>query len=257
MAVPEGVVYNERLAARAKELDVDLLAIQEVDFFQERSNSVDQAALIAQAMAAPFISRAFAITGTPGLKWEKYSGASDGACYYGNAIISRIPIIDEFRLELGRSKIGAPLAIPEIVDGKSRPKIKMIYIHDEPRVAHAILLENGITVINTHLSFVPGMNIFQLRKIHNWAASLPGEKILVGDLNLPGKLPEKFIPWRSGVSQFSYPSWGARVQFDHILLSKTVSQSAKQINFLPATNMVSDHLPIGIEISTQEQLGEK
>ena len=68
MAVPEGVVYNERLAARAKELDVDLLAIQEVDFFQERSNLVDQAALIAQAMAAPFISRAFAITGTPGSK---------------------------------------------------------------------------------------------------------------------------------------------------------------------------------------------
>ena len=79
----------------------------------------------------------------------------------------------------------------------------------------------------------------------------------MGDLNLPGKLPEKFIPWRSAVSQFTYPSWGARVQFDHILLSKTVSQSAKQINFLPATSMVSDHLPIGIEISMYGQRGEK
>ena len=266
MALPEGAIHNERLAERAAQLDVDVLAIQEVDYFQERSHYVDQAALIADSMAAPFISRAFAITGTPGAKWKKWEGASEdylsglgdvtsgGAtsereCFYGNGIISRIPIVEEFRLELGRSKIGAPLAIPEKIPGSSRPKIKIIYIHDEPRVAHAVYLENGITLINTHLSFVPGMNVYQLRKIHSWAKSLPGEKVLVGDLNLPGKLPEKIMKWQSTIAQFTYPSWGARVQFDHILLSRTSKQGWQIIDFLPPTHMVSDHLPLGIELN--------
>jgi len=268
MAVPEGQIHNERLAARAALLNVDLLAIQEVDYFQERSHYADQASVIAESMGAPFISRAFAITGTPGEKWTKWEPASNsngsfsidtdtgrasnGArgktpCYYGNGIISRIPIVEEFRLELGRSKVGAPLAIPETVPGKSRPKIKVIYIHDEPRVAQAIHLANGITVINTHLSFVPGMNIYQLRKIQQWAKTLPGEKILVGDLNLPGKIPAKIIKWQGAASELTYPSWGARVQFDHIM-------SWQKIDFPPATQMVSDHLPLGIELDISAQL---
>lgn len=256
MAVPEGEIHNERLAARATELDVDLLAIQEVDYFQGRSETVDQAALIATAMSAPYISRGFAISGTPGEKWKKYSPGDEEAselngasrCCYGNGILSRIPILEEFRLELGRSKIGAPLAIPQKVPGQARPKIKVIYIHDEPRVAHAVHLANEITVINTHLSFVPGMNIIQLRKIHHWAKSLPGKKILVGDFNLPGKLPSTIMKWQSTVEQFTYPSWGARVQFDHILLSPEVLETCKKIEFVPPTHMVSDHLPLGIEI---------
>lgn len=256
MAVPEGVIHNERLAERAAQLAVDLLAIQEVDYFQERSHFADQAAVIAEAMRAPYIARAFAITGTPGdknKKWKKWEDRSNGdntrECYYGNGIISRIPITREFRLELGRSKVGAPLAIPQTIPGQSRPKIKVIYIHDEPRVAHAVALENGITVINTHLSFVPGMNVFQLRKIHQWAKTLPGEKILMGDLNLPGKLPEKIMKWRSSAEQFTYPSWGARLQFDHILLSGSVLKNLGKIEFVPPTHMVSDHLPLGITIS--------
>jgi endonuclease/exonuclease/phosphatase family metal-dependent hydrolase len=280
MAVPGGVIHNEHLAERAAQLDVDLLAIQEVDYYQERSHFADQTAVIADAMSAPFISRAFAIAGTPGEKWKKWeeragrnpthsdsgtantdtaSANSDPASvgwprenrerYYGNGIVSRIPILEEFRIELGRSKIGAPLAIPQTIPEQARPRIKVIYIHDEPRVAHAVALENGITVINTHLSFVPGMNVYQLRKIHHWSKSLPGEKILLGDLNLPGKLPAKIMKWRSGAEQFTYPSWGARLQFDHILISSPAIENRGKIVFAPPVHMLSDHLPLGIEIS--------
>ena len=256
MALPEGVIHNERLAERAAQLDVDLLAIQEVDYFQERSHFADQAELIAQSMSAPYISRAYAIIGTPGEKWRKYSSESSNdtrrECYYGNGIISRIPIRQEFRLELGRSKIGAPLAIPEKLPDKSRPKMKVIYIHDEPRVAHAVYLENGVTVINTHLSFVPGMNVYQLRKILHWAKTLPGKKILMGDLNLPGKFPEKIMKWRAAAQEFTYPSWGARLQFDHILLSSSELVNRGKIDFEPPTHMVSDHLPLGIELAPFE-----
>lgn len=252
MAVPEGVIRNERLVQRAAQLDVDLLAIQEVDYFQQRSHQIDQTVEIADAMDAKYHSRAFAITGTPGEKWEKFSGSvENGGCYYGNGIISRIPIVEEFRLELGRSRIGAPLVIPQSPPGKSTPKMKLIYLSDEPRVAHAVYLQNGITVINTHLSFVPGMNAYQLRKIRHWADTLPGKKILVGDLNLPGKLPERIMKWRSAASQFTYPSWGAKLQFDHILLSTSEIKVLQKLEFAQPVAMVSDHLPLGVEISLE------
>lgn len=258
MAVPEGVIHNDRLAERAAELKVDLLAIQEVDFFQPRSHHVDQCAVIADAMGAKYISRAYAITGTPGEKWALWDQLADDhdlypntrPCYYGNGIISRIPIVQEYRLELGRSKIGAPLAIPQTIADQRRAKIKVIYIHDEPRVAHAVYLENGLTVINTHLSFVPGMNVYQLKKIKKWTESLPGEKILVGDFNLPGRFPERLMKWKSAASQFTYPSWGARVQFDHILVDPSNVRHHNPIDFQPPKHMVSDHLPLGIELAT-------
>ena len=257
MAVPEGVIHNERLVQAARALDVDVLALQEVDFFQERSQFADQCALIAAGLAAPHISRGIALRGTPGEKWEKVDGHSSVAehltqasgSYYGNGIVSRIPIVTEFRLELGRSKVGAPLAIPQTPPGSSKAKIKLIYIHDEPRVAHAVHLANGITIINTHLSFVPGMNIVQLRKIHHWAKDLPGKKILVGDFNLPGKLPAKIMKWRGAAEQFTYPSWGAKVQFDHILLGDSEIAVKRELEFVRGVVSVSDHLPLGIEIS--------
>ena len=110
MAVPEGAIHNERLVEASKALDVDILAIQEVDFFQERSLYADQCALVAQGLGAPFFSRGIALHGTPGEKWTKFDGqVTDSAqltrangSYYGNGIISRIPIVAEFRIELGR-----------------------------------------------------------------------------------------------------------------------------------------------------------
>ena len=257
MAVPKGVIDNEQLIQGAVALDVDILAIQEVDFFQERSHYVDQCALIAEGLGASFISRGIALRGTPGQRWEKFHTSEvnstqltrESGMYYGNGIISRIPILNEFRLELGRSKVGLPLAVPQTSPGAAKPKIKLIYIHDEPRVAHAVLLENGITVINTHLSFVPGMNFVQLRKIHHWVQSLPGKKILVGDFNLPGKLPSKIMKWKSAAEQFTYPSWGAKVQFDHILTENSEIKIERKLQFVQGAAWVSDHLPLGVEIS--------
>ena len=69
----------------------------------------------------------------------------------------------------------------------------MIYVADEPRVAMAATLENGWTVINTHLSFVPFVNYRQLRMIKKWAAGLSAQYstqvLIIGDMNLPKGLP--------------------------------------------------------------------
>lgn len=257
MALPEGLVHNDRLSERAKQLDVDVLALQEVDFFQARSQGVDQCELIGKALGAKYSSRGITLLGTPGEKWRVFDSTknvdsdtplSNSNSRYGNGIVSRIPIVSEFRLDLGRSKLGAPLAIPQAPTDGGRPKMRLIYIHDEPRVAHAVYLKNGYTIINTHLSFVPGVNLYQLRKIRSWAQTLPGMKILLGDFNLPGKLPEKITKWRGAVKAFTYPSWGANLQFDHILIEQSHLTKYRALAFATPKQMVSDHLPIGIEL---------
>jgi endonuclease/exonuclease/phosphatase family metal-dependent hydrolase len=127
-------------------------------------------------------------------------------------------------------------------------KVRPIYIRDEPRVGLAATLANGYTVINTHLSFVPGFNLRQLRKLKRWAAELEKSTgtiaIIMGDLNLPKNLPVVGSQWKSLASYSTYPSWGAKIQFDYIL-SKEALASKPLPTLIPG---VSDHLPISAEI---------
>jgi hypothetical protein len=204
------------------------------------------------------------MVGAPGEKWRKLNSLDakiittdnvasnrlsnvDGN--YGIGIVSRIPVVSWDRLELGNSPFGMPLVIPtESKTGKQ--SIKMIYVADEPRVALAATLDNGWTVINTHLSFVPFVNYRQLRKIKKWAAQLSArygtQALIIGDMNLPKGLPAVASKWNSLVEQNSYPSWGGKVQFDYIL-SDTLKPD--QYEALPTLNTgVSDHLPVRVHI---------
>ena len=266
MAIPEGETSAERLLKAAQSIDLDLLALQEVDFFQNRSNTIDQTALIAQGMGAQFYNFTPAIFGTPGEQWKAAelikSNKSSGPNYsselsaesknyltnqnsaYGISIISKIPINEIRLLKLGRSPVGIPLLVPNENKGRMRPR--MIYVSDEPRIAQATILQNGITVINTHLSFVPGVNVRQLQVIKKWAEHLPGKKILIGDLNLIGRIPAKVLGWNQLVEAKSYPSWNPRIQFDHALSADFKTSEIKQLE-IPQLG-ISDHLPIAFEI---------
>jgi endonuclease/exonuclease/phosphatase family metal-dependent hydrolase len=51
--------------------------------------------------------------------------------------------------------------------------------------------------------------------------------------------------WKSLVTQNTYPSWGAKIQFDYILCK----DSFKKTTSIPTTATgISDHLPISVEI---------
>jgi endonuclease/exonuclease/phosphatase family metal-dependent hydrolase len=266
MVIPQGGTSAESLLRAAGMIDLDLLALQEVDFFQDRSNTIDQTALIAQGMGAQFYDFTPAIFGTPGEKWEAASFIKSNKSAhhnqssdlnaagkrnlmnqnsaYGISFISKVPINEIRLLELGQSPLGIPLVIPNESKGKMRPRV--IYVSDEPRIAQAAILENGITVINTHLSFVPGFNLRQLRMIKKWAKSLPGKKILIGDLNLPGKVPAKVLGWNQLVEEKTYPSWKPRIQFDHALSADFTVSEIKKLQI--PTLGISDHLPIAFQI---------
>ena len=241
-------------------LSTDVIAVQEVDFNLPRSGEVNQIAEVATAMGAKDWAFAPSIIGTPGEKWRKLnendpkvitnksSEVLSGS--YGIAIASTIRVVKWHRFELGNSPIGMPLVVPTESETSGRPKIRAIYVHDEPRLALAATLENGFTIVNTHLSFVPGVNLTQLKKLKKWVLQIGSESntkvLLMGDLNLPKNLPVALSKWRSLITQNTYPSWGAKVQFDYIL-SNELTPDEYQISKFSQTG-VSDHLPIGIDL---------
>jgi endonuclease/exonuclease/phosphatase family metal-dependent hydrolase len=241
-------------------LSTDVIAVQEVDFNLPRSGEVNQIAEVATAMGAKNWAFAPSIIGTPGDKWRKLNESDPKVITnkssevlsgsYGIAIASTIRVVKWHRFELGNSPIGMPLVVPTESETSGRPKIRAIYVHDEPRLALAATLENGFTIVNTHLSFVPGVNLAQLKKLKKWALQIGSESntkvLLMGDLNLPKNLPVALSKWRSLITQNTYPSWGAKVQFDYILSSQLTADEYQPLKILPSG--VSDHLPIGIEI---------
>lgn len=240
------------LAAAAAALGSDVIAIQEVDHGLGRSNNAFQTRDIAIAMGAKHYAFAPSVIGSPDGSWRKADSIVESNIAgevdfqsesYGIGIVAKIPVTKWHRLDLGKSPFGAPIVIPNTETGKP----KAIYIKDEPRLALAAQLENGWTVINTHLSFVPGMNLFQLRKLKNWADTFGDKVLLMGDFNLPGSIPAMGSKWQSLILQNTYPSWLPKVQFDYIL-SKGVA--LKDVTQVPTTkSTISDHLPLTVEVN--------
>ena len=254
MAIPPGSKAD--LPSAIKKIAPQVLAVQEVDHFLPRSNSVNQIQEIAKAMKAVDWAFAPAITGTPGEKWRALNDSDESIITsankshtggYGIAFASTIPVTAYERIELGRSVVGMPLLVPGGEDGRGKPKF--IYVQDEPRVALVAHLENGWSIISTHLSFVPGLNVAQLKKLKRWAeksAAQTGNRVVImGDLNLPKGLPVLGSKWNSLATQNTYPSWGAKIQFDYIL----TKDAFKKLKVIPTTATgISDHLPITVEI---------
>lgn len=263
MAIPPGN-RDATLIGEVAKLDSDIFAFQEVDHFLPRSSARAQSRDIAEAIGARYWAMAPSVMGTPGEKWRKknrdepniITNESDHAeimheCY-GIAIVSKIPVKQWHHLHLGNSPLGLPLLVPgdETTDKSSKAKPRFLYVKDEPRLALAAVLENGWTVINTHLSFVPLFNLFQLKKLKRWALHLAhstGTKVvIVGDLNLPKNLPVVMSSWKSLVTKNTYPSWGGKIQFDYLLVPGDQDTFATPLSYSPTG--VSDHLPIGVEI---------
>jgi len=260
MAIPPSPTPTSLAEAAAKlreELAPDVVGVQESDYWLERSKNTNQIADIAMNVGAPYFAFAPSIIGTPGEKWRKLQGSdqrlitnADSAKKYegsyGIGIASKIEVLQWHRLDLGNAPFGAPLLIAGDESGPGKPR--MLYIRDEPRIAIAATLANSYTVINAHLSFVPGYNLRQLNKIKRWARELEiatgTMAIIMGDFNLPMNLPVVGSNWKSLASYSTYPSWGAKIQFDYIL-----SKEALDSKPLPTLRLgVRDHLTISAEI---------
>lgn len=243
------------LAISIEKIGADVLGIQEVDFLLERSGSTNQVEDVAASMGAKYWAFAPSVMGSPDENWRgsentdvqvvtnDIASTSPG---YGIGLISKIPVSSWHRLNLTRSPIGILMAWPE------NGKMKQHYVRDHPRSAIGAALENGWLIINTHLSFVPIVNLFQLLKIKRWIKKLPvkdkSKIVIMGDLNLPFGFLVKGINWNSLAKQKTFPSWAPKLQFDYILSQKVASED---VSHSPSSHGgISDHLPLTVDVET-------
>jgi endonuclease/exonuclease/phosphatase family metal-dependent hydrolase len=235
-------------AVAAAELDIDLLAVQEVDHLLPRTDAVDQTAVLADALAGdgePWHARfAAAIHGTPGsAETFRPAGSTDpDEPSYGVALASRHPVTSwsELRLAPGRAQL--PVALPP---GAGR---RVLWVPDEPRVALAAVVETPIgtvSVVTTHLSFSPVRAVRQLREVQRWCRRLPRPLVLMGDLNLPGRVAVPLSGWTSVAKVPTFPAAGPRVQLDHVLVDGVVGIGATERHRLAD----SDHLALSAELA--------
>lgn len=168
-SLTDGLVDPNRLAAAVTALDADVLALQEVDRDQSRSGNLDLTAIAAQALNADEHRFAAAVVGTPGIAFRPLTHDDDGhgePCY-GVGLISRHPVTTWQVTRLRAAPVRSPVYAP----GPG-----LILLRDEPRVLLAAVLDTPhgqLTVAATHLSFVPGWNIHQLRQVVRALRTLP------------------------------------------------------------------------------------
>jgi endonuclease/exonuclease/phosphatase family metal-dependent hydrolase len=238
--VGDGVVVD-RLRDCVRRLDPDVLSLQEVDCDQPRSEHADLTAAAAEAMGAVEHRFVAAISGTPGATWMAATGREQpGTAAYGIALLSRYPVTSWQVLRLPR----IPMRFPMYLPGPNRVMI----VDEEPRAAVVAQLRTpmgGLTVANTHLSFVPGWNRRQLRRLIRDLRGLPGPRLLTGDLNMTPTTVRRWSGMRALAAAQTFPADHPNRQLDHILTDDPRLRGGA-VKADPMT--ISDHRPLMVDL---------
>jgi endonuclease/exonuclease/phosphatase family metal-dependent hydrolase len=244
-SLSDGTVHAGRVARAIADLDADVLGLQEVDRAQPRSGLLDLTAIAAEAMNAPVHRFAAAVVGTPGETWQPWRDDDDNLHpLYGIALISRFPVL---RWQITRLP-GAPIRSPVLLPGGGG----VVLLKDEPRVLLAAVVETPrgpVTVATTHLSFVPGWNVRQLRHAVRALRALPAPRVLLGDLNMPAAPVRAFTGWRPLGRAATYPSTGPKAQLDHVLADPRGAAALGRVVQVSTPRLdVSDHRPLVVQL---------
>lgn len=234
-------VNLERLRDCVRRLDPDVLSLQEVDCDQPRSDRADLTAVAAEAMGAVEHRFVAAISGTPGATWMAATGHEQpGTAAYGIALLSRYPVASWQVVRLPRIPIRFPMYLP----GPNRG----IVVDEEPRAAVIAQLRTPmgeLTVANTHLSFVPGWNRRQLRRLIQDLRGFPGPRLLTGDLNMSAQAVRRWSGMRTLAVAKTFPAHTPKRQLDHILTDDhRLRGGAVEAEFMT----ISDHRPLVVDL---------
>lgn len=240
-SLDDGQVDLDRFTAAVRDLDADVLALQEVDRDQPRSHGADLTVLAAEAMGAPEHRFAAVLHGEPGL-WTAATGDHQPAtASYGIALLSRHPVREWRVLKLPVLRRRAPVMWP----GNRWPAL----VSDEPRAALAAVVQGpqgDVTVVATHLTFIPGWSTRQLRTLVSHVSGLPRPLVLMGDLNIGGDRPARVSGMRALATAATFPVSHPLRQLDHILADGPVEPvgAARAVD-----TGLSDHRALVVDVT--------
>jgi endonuclease/exonuclease/phosphatase family metal-dependent hydrolase len=236
----DGVFDPARTAAALRQLDADVIGLNEVDVhWGDRSDFLDEAGYFAQALGMHAYFGP--IYDLPPLT----AGAPDRL--YGEAILSRYPIVHATNHDITRLSTQVPNPVPAPAPGF--PEI-------------VIATPGGpIDVYTTHLDYradpaVRELQVADTLRIHG---ADPRRTILTGDFNAAPDAPELQPLWTelvdalgatANAGQFTYPANDPVQRIDYVAVSPditVVDGFVPDIEF--AGVQASDHRPVAVDLS--------
>jgi len=206
----EGHALPERILAVLKEVDSNIIAIQELDFHREPAlNLLD------------YFARHTGLTPVAGPTVFKPESR------FGNALLTSLPVLDTHPIDLtvpGREPRGA---LDLKLDWQGRT----------------------LRVIATHLGLSPGERRYQIKQLLTLLARETADlKILLGDLNewfLWGR-PLRWLNHAFPISQRrrTFPARFPLLALDRIWVAPPASLVELQVHRSPLARIASDHLPL-------------
>jgi endonuclease/exonuclease/phosphatase family metal-dependent hydrolase len=239
-----------RFADAVGRLDADVLGLQEVDRNQPRSEHADLTAVAAEAMGAVEHRFVAALAGSPGATWNAATGDEQpDAAAYGVALLSRYPVTGWEVVRLAP----VPTRFPMMFKGSRRPT----WVRDEPRVAVVATVQTPygeLSVVNTHLSFIPWWHGRQLHSLVRSVEHVRRPLVLMGDLNMRPTRAQTLTGMRPLASGLTFEAHAPREQIDHVLLDGEL-ESRGAVRGRPANTSsaavdlpLSDHRALVVDV---------
>ncbi len=229
-------VNLEQTAQAIKEMDVDFIALQEVDKNTNRSGNVNQAEILAELTGYNYI-------------FGRAIDFDDGE--YGMAVLSKHPIVLK--------------EIQELPSGDYEQRIAM-YVE-----ADIEAFEEPLLFIATHLDWHenPNIRLAQLRAINEKSINFSRIKFLLGDFNdtvnsITHKEASRYwdtVVADENVDHRTWPANNPEIGIDYVYTSKAQRWELKEL-FMPNKpngsydrnwNEVSDHIPVIVRLKLLEQ----
>jgi endonuclease/exonuclease/phosphatase family metal-dependent hydrolase len=101
-----------------------------------------------------------------------------------------------------------------------------------------------VSVVNTHLSFVPWWSGRQLRRLMTNLRGLEPPVVFLGDLNMGPERATRITGMRAAAHHLTFPVDRPREQLDHVLLGGALTAGASAAPELP----VSDHRALWVDL---------